>query len=88
MIFPDVSVEVWCKKHDIKVKNLECPKCGFIQETTIPFITQECVGLMAPLHECGKQYQAATSVSRDPIEREKWKDFAKLLINHMNGIIT
>jgi hypothetical protein len=80
MIFPDFPVDYWCKKHDIKVKKLSCPNCGLVQETTIPFIGHECVGLMAPLHKCGKQYQAGTMVARDPKQREEWKEFAQLLL--------
>ncbi len=81
MIYPDFPVEYWCEKHNIKVKKIKCPNCGFMQETTIPIICQEFFGLIAPPHKCGTQYQAATMVARDPNQREEWKEFAKLLLN-------
>ncbi len=72
MIYPDFPVEYWCKKHNLEVEEIECPNCGLIQKTTIPFIAKTCVGLVAPLHECGPDWQAGTVVPRDPATRDRW----------------
>ncbi len=81
MLYPDVPLKIWCKTHNLKVKEFECRNCGIKQETTIPFISQECIGLMAPLHECGPQYQAGTMVARDPKERAAWSKIFNNLLN-------
>lgn len=65
MIFPDFPIEYWCKKHDLEVAEIECPNCGLMQKTTIPFISKECVGLIAPIHECGQDWQAGIATPRD-----------------------
>lgn len=76
MIYPEISTEEWCEKHDLKVIEVKCPKCGLLQHTTIPFIAKKCLGLEAPLHECGVHYRAAAVVSRDPAKRARWKNLA------------
>jgi hypothetical protein len=73
MIFPDVSVENWCKKHNLEVRQCVCPNCGYRQTIDIPFITKECVGLVAPLHDCGEQYQASFASPRCAKVRQRWQ---------------
>jgi hypothetical protein len=77
MIFLDTPLELFCKKHDLEVKEIECPNCGFLQKTTIPFIAKECVGLLAPLHDCGPDWQAGRTAPRNLDERRKWGDLVK-----------
>ena len=77
MIFPDFPVEYWCKKHNLQIVEIECPNCGLIQKTTIPFIAKECVGLIAPIHECGPDWQAGLATPRDYNTKERWADFVK-----------
>jgi hypothetical protein len=81
VIYPDFSVEYWCQKHDLQIAEIKCPNCGLIQKTTIPFIAKECVGLLAPLHKCGPDWQAGLVVSRDSVTRKRWTEFVKDSVN-------
>jgi hypothetical protein len=77
MIYPDLPVEYWCKKHNLQVEEIKCQNCGLIQKTTIPFIAKECVGLVAPIHECGPDWQAGLAAPRDYSTRKRWADFVR-----------
>ena len=77
MIYPDFSVEYWCEKYNLNVEEIECPNCGLIQRTTIPFIAKKCVGLIAPIHGCGPDWQAGTVAPRDITVRNRWTEFVK-----------
>jgi len=81
LIFPDLPLEYWCKKYNLEVQEIECPNCGLIQKTTIPFISQENVGLMAPLHDCGPDWQGGCAVPRDIATRNRWADFVNDIID-------
>lgn len=83
MIFPDVTPEYWCERNGIEIKSLVCPRCGLVQKTTIPYLAQECVGLLAPKHACGSDFQASTMVARDPRERREWRELAQGLLGSL-----
>ena len=73
MIYPNVSVEEWCKRYKITVKTRPCTKCGKLQTTSIPWASQGWRGLVAPLHDCGIGYELSTAVAADKKERNEWK---------------
>ena len=52
MIFPDVKLEDWVKKHHLIVRKERCSSCGKYTETNKPFISKEWIGLAA-ICECG-----------------------------------
>jgi hypothetical protein len=55
MIFPDVSVEKWCRKYNgLELKTSKCWACRQPRTTTIPFIEQGWAGLRAPQCPCGR----------------------------------
>jgi hypothetical protein len=56
---------------------IECPNCGLILKTTIPFIAKECVGLIAPIHECEPDWQAGLVAPLDYNTKERWAGFVK-----------
>lgn len=56
MIFPDYTLEDFCKQHDLKPIIRPCRKCQALTETTIPFATRLSRGLMSKDHGCGEEY--------------------------------
>lgn len=63
MIFPDVKLEDWVKKHHLKVRKERCSKCGKYSKTDKPFISKEWIGLAA-ICECGF-HAGSTMFARD-----------------------
>lgn len=64
MIFVDCSVDVWSKKHKISPVESRCPNCGALTRTTIPVLTKDGYGLIAPEHKCSKPKRAYTFVPK------------------------
>ena len=60
MIYPDVTVEEWCRRYDLSVEKDRCPKCRKAIYTSRPFIEKGFVGLIAPKCSCG--YDSGFSV--------------------------
>ena len=64
MIFVDCSQDYWSKKHEISPIKVKCPTCNREFETTMPVMTRNSYGLIAPKHECEKPNRAYTFVPR------------------------
>lgn len=58
----DVPLLEWCFRHGLEPFTVECdqandvPGCGAPRRTTIPFLFEGCVGLVAPACPCGNRY--------------------------------
>ena len=53
MIFPEIPLEEWLKKHpDLEVRKDRCTDCGKSITTDKPFLSKEWIGLAA-ICECG-----------------------------------
>lgn len=75
IFYPKVSAEDWALQHNLKVRERSCVKCGLKQTTTIPYFSQNWLGLIAELHDCGPDYRLSTAIRRDKNERKEWQDF-------------
>ncbi len=60
MIFPDYSLEDWCKQHKIKPLTDYCRNCKKETTTTIPFASKFGRGLISEEHGCGESYRIQT----------------------------
>jgi hypothetical protein len=70
MIYPDVTVDEWVKRHPICVVEGLCV-CGKKASTTIPVITNKKIGLVSPRCECGLTESVSTYISKSPEDRSK-----------------
>ena len=53
MIYPDVNIEKWCKKHNLDLDGQNtCEECG-LQLTGRPYITNCSVGVEFDACKCG-----------------------------------
>ena len=80
MIHTDITTEEWCEIHDIEISSAPCESCGCIQTANIPYEDGRYVGFVAPLHECGKEYQLISLNIKNLTEREVWKKTVHNLI--------
>lgn len=53
MIFPDVTVEAWAKRYNIKPECQPCVHCGNILHANIPFTVDEWRGFCSDPCPCG-----------------------------------
>ena len=72
MIYPDVEKDVWLQKYPITPQALRCENCGEIFETAIPILIKGYAGLETPLHQCGRDFLAATFIPTHPKEIQYW----------------
>lgn len=70
MIYHDVPVDEWVKKHPICVVDGLCA-CGKRASTTIPVITHMKIGLVSSRCECGRTESVSTYISKSPEDRLK-----------------
>lgn len=76
MIYPDVSVEKWCKRFGLKVIHRRCDACNAPMSTTIPFLETGYAGLRTPPCACGKnRFAASTSVTTTAKAAAEWAQF-------------
>jgi hypothetical protein len=69
MLYPEVALNDWIKKHGLHTRTKKCAKCGVEHITVIPVLIRGYAGLETPTHECGRQYNAAifTPITVDSI---------------------
>lgn len=77
-LFPKVSATKWAKRYNIEIRSRPCQKCGITQKTTIPWASKDWRGLVAPIHECGEEYELVTAVPTNNAERDSWRSFINL----------
>lgn len=67
---PDDSLEEWCKKYDLEVKESKCLYCEEIIRTTIPAFGKTWRGLVSPKcpngHESNLKYCVLTDDAHLP----------------------
>ena len=59
MIYMDVPLDEWCKKHKLIPREMKCKKCGATNKTTVPIKLRGYVGLEIPEHGCGVKTRGA-----------------------------
>ncbi len=74
MIYPDISVEEWCRRHPgLEELSDSCPKCGQARVTSQPVaLLVSYRGLISPPHKCGPQFDLLTAVSIDEETNSAW----------------
>lgn len=74
MIYPDVSLKTWLKKHpELRVFESHCHPCGKVMKSTRPFISKGYVGIESEPCPCGKgQNKCSSSVTTTKEEHESW----------------
>lgn len=72
MIYPEVDKAAWLRKHPISPQTLACENCGKTFETTVPVLMKGYAGLETPLHECGREFLAATFIPTHLTEIQYW----------------
>jgi hypothetical protein len=85
MLYPNVPFEEWAKRYDLHVVTETCRKCKLVFTTTIPYAYKSKRGLMAPLHECGRDYQLRTHIDACPKKRKEWARTVSQYINLVKG---
>ena len=61
MLFPEVSVESWCKENPpLEVRTDRCDECGADLKAEIPFIDSKWVGLTSKKCKCGNTLSVST----------------------------
>lgn len=64
MIYPNITTEEWCNRYpDLEVIHGICDNCRSPMPTTVPFLTQDGVGLESKPCKCGKNRFKAISLS-------------------------
>ena len=58
MIFPDVSVEEWCKQWRLKPVGTKCTECGNKIVSDRPYRAKDYVGLTSRPCPCGQSNQS------------------------------
>lgn len=72
MIYPDVSVEDWCRRYSIETAEKPCLKCGELLHSTLPFAHRDWRGVQSITHSCGVQYDLVFIVSVNKNKRARW----------------
>lgn len=74
MIYPDVDPEIWSRRHNIKIKERKCERCGKMFVSDIPVAIKGYRGFKTPSHDCGEEYVRMTFVPCDPDIKRKWDE--------------
>ncbi len=78
MIYPDVTLDEWLKRHpDLKVKEGICDNwdCKKPMRTTRPFVYRDGVGLESNDCECGKsKHRSSVMIVTRPEAVEQWRE--------------
>ena len=59
----------------------ESQRALYDELNAFPNTSKDWRGLMAPIHECGEEYQLVTAVPTNEEERNSWKDFVNLWLS-------
>lgn len=75
MIYPDVTVTEWIRKHpSLKVVSTSCSECGSKIYADRPFVSQDYVGLESRPCSCGNaRNTAANAVTRTKKAYDEWE---------------
>lgn len=79
MIFPQIDSKKWAEMYDLKIKVVECPKCGMHQTVDRPVAFDHWRGLEAELHECGPNYQSCVFKTVDKERIKIWNELQNFL---------
>lgn len=72
MIYPEYSLDEWCKKYGLEVQRLQCCKCEKYFDTTVPILIKGYAGLETPSHGCENNQKAATFTPISSKEINEW----------------
>lgn len=70
MIYMDVELNEWCKKHSLCVESMECNGCKKSFKTIVPIIIRGYAGLEIESHECAPNFYGAVfkPTSKDEVD--------------------
>jgi len=70
MLQPIENPVTWANKYGLEIKQANCPKCGILIITDVPFAVKGYRGLKSSDHGCGEMYcrKILTPVSEEEIE--------------------
>ena len=80
MMYPDVSLETWIRRYNLRILDYNCPKCGKQFRTTVPIITSNSAGLETPTHNCGVNYKKVILTPRTEQSKEDWYSIVDSLV--------
>ena len=55
MLYPQVDLQEWLEKYDLKTKEGICHKCGYFIIAEVPFAEAKMRGLVSRDHGCGEE---------------------------------
>lgn len=74
MIYPDIDLEIWCRKHGILTDPESCTKCSEQIKMTKPIAIKDYRGVQAqPCDRCGHDSQIARFVPVTIEKLELWE---------------
>lgn len=72
MIYPEIELSTWLKKYPITPQAIQCENCKETFKTSVPILIRGYAGLEIPLHDCGREFLAATFIPTHPKEIQYW----------------
>ncbi len=82
LLFPVVDLVAWCELHKLGMDPIECPHCQRMLLPDRPIATKEWRGYTYA--ECCDNTPILVGAA-DPAERERDRQFASTLIQHLGG---
>jgi hypothetical protein len=66
MLYPDVTVEEWCRRYPgLEVREVSCKHCSLPFVINVPFLSADFVGFEVKVcPHCGSEHKAATALIR------------------------
>lgn len=77
MIYPDVDIDEWRRRHNLPNEAKPCMKCGVIYNLCVPVMLQGMVGVASLEHACGPGYVAITMTPYSKESKKFWADFTE-----------
>lgn len=77
--------EYFARKLGLTPTTDTCVYCGAVMDVSIPFMTKNWVGFKSKKCECPKGYDSAVAVMKDPSQRKKMQDMARMVSNEFQG---
>jgi ribosome-binding protein aMBF1 (putative translation factor) len=73
MIYPDVPVDKWIKKYDLKIYHRQCPHCSVTVSTNRPWITVDYAGIeLEYCPSCNKKIGMSVAVPISEKSKTAW----------------
>lgn len=82
MIYPDVTVEEWCRRYPGLVVDKDCcPSCGVERIADLPVAFDSYRGFISKPHSCGPIYDLGVYVSVNPDIGKSWNSIFERVIS-------